>query len=163
MPYHPSFYKFSKTLVLAGGCAVLLAGCPKQVNVQGWIPDETLISEVRPHVDNKDSVSQLLGSPSVVATFNDKTWYYISKRVETFAFMAPQTTDELVLEVNFDKNDLVDHMRRYTLADARDVPLESRTTPARGKELGFLEQIFGNLGRFSGAGGDQGPGGGGGP
>ena len=75
MPYHPSFYKFSKTLVLAGGCAVLLAGCPKQVNVQGWIPDETLISEVRPHVDNKDSVSQLLGSPSVVATFNDKTWY----------------------------------------------------------------------------------------
>ena len=160
MPYQSSFFKLSKTVLLAGGCAVLLSGCPKRVDVQGWIPDETLITEVRPHVDNKDSVSSLLGSPSVVATFDENTWYYISKRVETFAFMAPETTDELVLEIKFDKNELVDNMTRYTLADARDVPIESRTTPARGKELGFLEQIFGNLGRFSGA-GNQGPGGGG--
>lgn len=144
-----------KTVLIAVGCVTLLAGCPKRLDVQGWIPEESVIAEVRPHVDNKDSVSQLLGTPSVIATFDENTWYYISKRVETFAFMAPETTDELVLEVRFDKNDLVDSMKRYTLADARDVPLVSRETPARGKELGFFEQIFGSLGRFSSEGGDS--------
>ena len=165
MPYKPSFYVISKTILLGAGCAVLLSGCPKRLDVQGWIPDQTAISEVRPHVDNKDSVSQLLGTPSVVATFNDNTWYYISKRTETFAFFSPETTEELVLQVDFDKNGSVDSMKRYTLADAREVPIESRITPSRGKELGFFEQIFGNLGRFSGANGGQGGGGpsGGGP
>ena len=74
--------------------------------------------------------------------------------METFAFFAPQTTAELVLAVHFDKNGSVDTLKRYTLADARRVPLESKITPTRGKELGFLEQLFGNLGRFSSAGGD---------
>lgn len=162
MPNQSSISTFSKTLLISAGCLVLLTGCPKQIDVQGWIPDETTIGEVRPHVDNKDSISQLLGTPSVVSTFDDNTWYYINKRVETFAFLDPRSTNELVLAIHFDKNGSVDTMKRYTLADARDVPIESKTTPTRGKELGFFEQMFGNLGRFSPAGGDNGGGGGGG-
>ena len=154
MPHRPSNFPF-KTILIATGCFTLLTGCPKRLDVQGWIPEESVIAEVRPHVDNKDSVSQLLGTPSAVATFDQNTWYYISRRVETFAFMAPEATDETVLEVRFDKNELVDTMKRYSLADARDVPLVSRETPARGKELGFFEQIFGNLGRFSAEGANQ--------
>ncbi len=165
MPDRSSISTISKTLLIAAGCVTLLGGCPKRLDVQGWIPDESVIAEVRPHVDNKDSIQQLLGTPSAVGTFDDNTWYYINKRVETFAFFAPQTTAELVLAVHFDKNGSLDPMKRYGLADARSVPLESKITPTRGKELGFLEQLFGNLGRFSGAGGDTqgGSGGAGGP
>ena len=44
------------------------------------------------------------------------------------------------------------------MADAKDITMVARITPTTGKELTVLEQILGNVGRFSGPRQDSNPG-----
>lgn len=126
-----------------------MGACTKTRNVRGYVPDPERISELRPGVDNKESVIALLGHPSTIATFDDDTWYYIHRRTERLAFFREKPVEAMVLALHFDSFSNIETVTRYGLEDARDVNLISKKTPTRGKELGFFEQIFGNLGRFS--------------
>jgi outer membrane protein assembly factor BamE (lipoprotein component of BamABCDE complex) len=57
-----------------------------------------------------------------------------------------------VVVVGFDDTGLVRDVRRYTLEDGKLIDPVTRKTPAPGKELSFLEQLVGNVGRFNPAG-----------
>ena len=46
---------------------------------------------------------------------------------------------------------VVREVKRYAMEDGRVIDPVSRKTATRGRELGFVEQIFGNLGRFNNA------------
>jgi outer membrane protein assembly factor BamE (lipoprotein component of BamABCDE complex) len=104
---------------------------------------------LEPGVQNKDQVAQLLGTPSTIGTFDDKTWYYISKRTETVAFFSPSVLDQQVLVIKFDDNNVVKNVDLYGLDDAQEVAMESRETPTFGQKLSIIQQLFGNIGRFT--------------
>ena len=53
--------------------------------------------------------------------------------------------DRTVLAVHFDQRGVVRDIERYGLEDGRIVNLTTRTTETGGRELGVLEQLFGNL------------------
>jgi len=139
-----------------------LAACSPTTELRGHIIDEESLAAVKEGVDNRESVSDTLGTPSAIATFDTDVWFYISTRQERMAFLDPKILERTIVAVEFDKKGNVAGTRRYTIADGRPVHIVGRETPTKGKELTFLEQMFGNFGRFSGAGTDQGPGGGGG-
>ncbi|MBI3199515.1 MAG: outer membrane protein assembly factor BamE, partial [Rhodospirillales bacterium] len=40
-------------------------------------------------------------------------------------------------------------VKRWGMQDGKPIEPVARVTETRGKELGFLEQIFGNIGRFN--------------
>jgi len=141
--------------------AGLLAACSPTTELRGHIIDEEALAAVKEGVDNQQSVSDTLGTPSATATFDTDVWFYISTRQERIAFLDPKVLERTIVAVEFDKKGNVASTRRYTMADGRPVQLVGRETPTKGKELTFLEQMFGNFGRFSGTGNDQGPGGGG--
>ncbi|MBL28300.1 MAG: cell envelope protein SmpA [Rhodospirillaceae bacterium] len=144
-------------------CAPALAACQARVETHGFMPNPQLISQVEVGKQNKRQIGQLLGTPSTVATFDNDVWYYITQRTENYAFFQPEIVDQQVLAISFDDAGTVDNVHRYTLADGKIVDMVSRTTPTVGNELTFLEQLFGNVGRFtdkgSGAGGGGGDGG----
>ena len=50
-----------------------------------------------------------------------------------------------VLAVSFDQRGVVRDIERYGLEDGRIINLTTRTTETGGRELGVLEQLFGNL------------------
>jgi len=129
--------------------ALALAACQPMIDQRGNLPDEKKISEIEPGVTTKEAVSQLLGTPSSVSTFGDKTWYYISRRTEQTAFFNPQVLDQQVVVVAFDEGDVVRNVQHLNLADSRPVDPSSRETPSAGKEIGFMEQLLGNLGKFN--------------
>jgi outer membrane protein assembly factor BamE (lipoprotein component of BamABCDE complex) len=126
-----------------------LAACQPTIDQRGNLPDEKKISEIEPGVTTKEAVSQLLGTPSSVSTFGDKTWYYISRRTEQTAFFTPQVLDQQVVVVAFDEGNVVRNVQHLNLADSRPVDPSSRETPSAGKEIGFMEQLLGNLGKFN--------------
>ena len=142
---------------IGGVClGAFLTGCTPSVEVRGYVPDENVIAGITERVDNRFDVEEKLGSPSSVATFGSKTWYYISKRTESLAFFDEEVLDQQVLAIEFDDAGFVKEIRRYGLEDGRIVEIADARTPTRGQELGVLEQIFGNIGRFNapaGAGG----------
>ncbi len=145
-------------LLTAAASLLTLEACSPARQTYGYIADEELISAIQPGVDNRDSVVATLGNPSVQGTFNQKTWYYISTSTTKQAFFLAKPVKRDILAVHFDDGGVVADVIRYDLADAREVNPRNASTPTRGKELGFFEQIFGNIGRFSGV-----PGGGAGP
>ena len=135
------------------------AGCAGRIDTRGNLPDPERVSEVTVGQSRED-VADILGSPSSASAFGDDTWYYISKRTETLAFLAPKVTESNILVIQFDKAGKVAALDHRGLADAKDITPVARTTPTAGNELTFLDQLVGNFGRFTKPGGD---GGGGGP
>ena len=140
---------------LALAAALLLVGiagtgCTERVSTRGSMPAAEDLDKLKVGVQTKDQVVQLLGSPSNVGTFNDDTWYYIGAKVEQMAFFKPDTLEQQVLQIKFDDVGVIKEVRKLGLEDAQQIALNSNETPTAGKELGFFEQLFGNVGRFSG-------------
>ena len=126
-----------------------LAACAPTVDQRGNLPEPEKLAEIKPGVTTKDAVTQLLGSPSTVSTFNDKTWYYISRKTEQVSFFTPDLLDQQVIAVAFDDSGVVRDVEHLGLADSRTVEPSTRVTPSAGRELGLFEQLVGNVGRFS--------------
>lgn len=131
-------------------CAAMLSACAPTLDSRGNLPDPDAVLQVQPGVDDRTQVAKLLGSPSSVATFNDKTWYYISKKTSRIAFWDPDILDQEVLMVKFDDTGLVSDMKVYGLENAHDITPDPNETPTYGRELTILQQLLGNLGRFGG-------------
>ena len=131
-------------MVLAGA----LVACAPTVDIAGYVPNETMIAEIVPGETTRETVLTVLGSPSSTATFDTDSWYYISRTTETLAFFDATVLDQTVLAVDFDEVGVVTGLRRYALDDARDIVPADGRTPTRGRELGLLEQLIGNIGRY---------------
>jgi outer membrane protein assembly factor BamE (lipoprotein component of BamABCDE complex) len=133
---------------LAAG--MLVAGCSPTTNVRGHVIEPRMVEAIRPGVDDQASVKAMLGTPSVMGTFSDKRWYYVSRTTEQLAFFKPDVLEQKIVMVDFDDSGIVRNVRNIDLAEAEKIDPVDDETPTRGRELGFWEQIFGNIGRFSG-------------
>jgi outer membrane protein assembly factor BamE (lipoprotein component of BamABCDE complex) len=133
--------------LLALSVAGMLPACSPTIAKRGYLPDPERSTEIQPGKDTKETVEERWGTPSVVATFDDNVWYYISSTQKETAFFKPETIEQNILVVQFDKEGKVASLNRYDLSDAQSVNFVGRETRTRGRELSFLEQIFGNIGR----------------
>jgi outer membrane protein assembly factor BamE (lipoprotein component of BamABCDE complex) len=131
------------------GPLLLLAACSPTIQQEGNVPDPDQVVQINPGVDDKNRVTQLLGSPSSVSAFQDRTWYYISRRTEQTAFLDPQIVEQEVLAVSFDSQNIVQDMKVYGLENGRLVAMTERVTPTHGNDLTLMQQVLGNLGRFN--------------
>ena len=139
--------------VLAGAA---VAACSPTIDNRGYVPDPAALERVRPGGQTRGDVADILGTPSSVTPFSDDTWIYIQRKTSTVAFFEPKVLEQNVVVVDFDDAGLVRDVRRYKLEDGKLIDPVTRKTPAPGKELTFLEQLIGNVGRFAqGSGGQQ--------
>jgi outer membrane protein assembly factor BamE (lipoprotein component of BamABCDE complex) len=149
-------------LVTVSGAAAFVS-CAPAVDQRGNLPNPDKIAEIHAGSTTKDEVAKILGTPSSVSVFNnDKSWYYISRRTSQTAFFEPDVLDQQVYIVNFDDQGVVKAVDHKALEDGKEITPVARATPAPGRELSFLEQLIGNLGKFNGSSGGGGSGGGGG-
>ena len=139
-----------RRLVLTA-CAfpLVLAGCQPIIANRGNMLDEDRITQVKAGSSSKNDVFEALGSPSITSTFDDNTWYYVGQRTEREAFFRPEITDRKIIAVQFDDTDHVKTVDRVGLEEAVDVEPLEQTTPAVGREITFMEQLIGNIGRPS--------------
>jgi outer membrane protein assembly factor BamE (lipoprotein component of BamABCDE complex) len=138
-----------KSRVLLSASALALAGlaaCAPIRDVRGYVPDDEKVASVRIGADTRDTVQDKLGTPSSTATFGDPTWYYISTEQERYAFFKPDVTKRQILAVAFSEDGKVADIRTYGIEDGQVIALVDRETPSRGKEMSFLQQMFGNMG-----------------
>lgn len=122
-----------------------LSACAPTVQIHGYVPPESDVSRIRPGFDDAGSVEEILGRPSSSGVLADSAWYYVQSTVESFTYHAPRVVDRKVLAVNFNDRGVVTDVRRYGLSDGRIVDLQPRTTETGGREMGVLEQLFGNV------------------
>ena len=137
----------------AAAVALMLTGCfGYTVDQRGNLPEPEKVAAIQPGTTTKDQVVKILGSPSSASTFDDKTWYYISKKTKRVAFFDPEVLDQEVLIIKFDDAGTVSDMKLLGIEDAHQVVPNPNVTPTSGRELTILQQLMGNIGRFGGLG-----------
>jgi outer membrane protein assembly factor BamE (lipoprotein component of BamABCDE complex) len=153
-------------LAFFAACVVLAAGCTPVVSQRGYLENLDAEAGVAVGTDSKTTIEKKLGDPSLQAAFDSDAWYYVSSIEKQVAFFSPSIKSRHILAVYFDKDGKVTDMKHYGLEDGHVVAFETRTTPTRGRELTFLQQLFNATPGVPGAGNqdqEQNPGGGGGP
>ena len=122
----------------------LLSGCGGQVDRHGHVFIDIDLNTLQPGM-TKEQVRTVLGSPDTTSTIGGDAYYYISTTTKTVAFLKPKEIDRQVVAVYFDKGQAVQQVAHYGLKDGIVVNYYKGETPARGKDLTFLEQVFGNI------------------
>jgi outer membrane protein assembly factor BamE (lipoprotein component of BamABCDE complex) len=130
-------------LVMSG-----LLACAPVIDNRGYVFDESLLPQLVVGTTSEADIITIMGSPSTVSTLNGGAYYYISSRFITEAYRAPRETERRVLAIFLDEDKKIRDLGFYTLEDGNIVTIVARTTETQGRELTFLQQIFGNLGRF---------------
>jgi outer membrane protein assembly factor BamE (lipoprotein component of BamABCDE complex) len=117
--------------------------------VRGNKVDADQLKELVPGTSTRGDVTALIGSPTAHATFDDNTWLYVSEVTQPRigATQAVLTQDVIVLK--FDDQGVLRDIHNVPQSDAEPFRMVARTTPSPGTEASFLQQLFGNIGRFN--------------
>lgn len=129
--------------------------------------DADQLKELVVGTSTKADVTSLIGSPTARATFDDNRWLYISETTRTRVGRTPGIMAQNVTVLSFDQGGVLRDVKQLGQEDSRPVTVVSRATPSPGSEASFMQQLLGNVGKFSagptGAGGSGGSGGSSGP
>ncbi|HVV28269.1 MAG TPA: outer membrane protein assembly factor BamE [Rhizomicrobium sp.] len=131
-----------KIAIVPLAAVALLIACAPVISQRGYVPDPENESAIKVGSDTKTSIQGRLGYASTTATFGNDSWYYISSTEKQVAFFTPTVLRRQILAVYFDKDNKVTGVRHFSLRDGHVISFESRETPARGRELTFLQQLL---------------------
>ena len=129
--------------------AVLVSGCAQFRQHKGVVLDQQLVAGIQPGVDNKDSVTKLLGRPTFAGQFNSNDWYYVSRDTRAFAFKNPRVSDQTVLHVRFDRVGNVAAVNQTDETLIAAINPNNDKTPTLGRDRSFFEELFNNIGTIS--------------
>jgi len=144
-----------KTIARAFLAAVIGAtvACTPTVDTRGNLPHPEDLAKITAGKTTREEVQTLLGTPSSTLLYGGESWQYISSTFETTAFFKPELKERKVVAFYFDDAGIVKSVTYRGMEDGKEIVLVDRETPTAGKELGILEQLMGNIGRFSKDGG----------
>ena len=140
-------FAVSKVATAFAGMA-MLSGCAGITTREhrGYVMDEQLTTGLQVGVDNKQSVEKTLGLPTFTGTFDQNDWYYVSRDTRTFAFRNPKVTDQTVLHVRFDQAGNVVSVNQTDEKLIASINPNNDRTPTLGRERGFFDELFNNIG-----------------
>ncbi|MBM3647877.1 MAG: outer membrane protein assembly factor BamE [Alphaproteobacteria bacterium] len=147
-----------RTVPLAFAAALALTACDTYGDIRGFAPTPGSVDKLEVGTQSREDIVRLFGSPSSVATFNPNVWYYITEKQENWGPSKAWISEQNVIQITFNEQGRVANIKYYDLKDAQNITMVARITPTSGKELTVLEQILGNVGKFSGGRSQSSPG-----
>ena len=142
-------WRTARRLGIVMAAAIAVTACAAEVRNRGNLVEDRRLEQIQVGTSTAGDVLRTFGSPTAVATFDDGIWYYIGQRVEYFAFFEPEVLERRVIRVQFDTlSGVVTDLQVRTLEDGMEFAFEEAETPTLGRQMGVLEQLFGNLGQF---------------
>jgi outer membrane protein assembly factor BamE (lipoprotein component of BamABCDE complex) len=146
-------------LSLVAAAAIGTGACTPLRGHQGYIVDVDLVNSVQPGVDNRTTVLQVLGKPTVTGQFGQGDWYYVARDTRNLGFNNPKVVGQTAIRVRFDAAGTVTAIDRSGVEQVASINPSDKSTPTLGRKRGFFEDLFGNIGTVgaAGAGGPAGP------
>lgn len=136
---------------VAGVVLLAVAGCARLEEGHGYVPEASALSSVVVGRDTKETISQTLGQPGTRGVVDDRGWYYVRSDYERFLWRAPVEVDRQVVAISFDAAGVVQNVERFGLEEGQVVVLSRRVTDSNTQGIGFLRQLFGNIGNIDAA------------
>ena len=132
-----------------------LAGCSvfeRKDQIRGNRVDADQMKELTVGTSTRNDVAALLGSPTLHATFDDNTWLYISELTRPRIGGTQSVEEQRVVALTFDDKGVLRGIMTKNQDDSIPVTMVDRKTPSPGSEASFMQQLFGNIGRFNAGG-----------
>lgn len=136
-------------VAIAGALLSVTLACTPLVTNHGYTPNEDDLTGILVGVDTRETVADVIGTPSAGGVLNDGGFYYISHTRETRGARAPQITSREVVAISFDSAGVVSNIERYGLEDGNVVALSRRVTDDNIAGVGFIRQLLGNIGNIN--------------
>jgi outer membrane protein assembly factor BamE (lipoprotein component of BamABCDE complex) len=155
LPAVSGFPRMIRPLLTLMGVLVLLGGCSifaSPDTIRGNKVDAYRLKELVPGTSTQADVTALIGSPTAKASFDPNTWLYISEITHTRIARTPGVQDQTVVVLTFDSGGVLRKIDEVDQDESLPVTVVARTTPSPGTEASFLQQLFGNIGRFNAGG-----------
>jgi outer membrane protein assembly factor BamE (lipoprotein component of BamABCDE complex) len=127
---------------MSAAVALAIGACKPMVDYRGNNPDTDKVATIKAGQSTKVQVTRVLGSPTTISPLDQQTWYYISSREETVAFLKPRVREQKIVEISFDSAGVVTGIKRYSLKDAKKVRYVARTTPTQVGEPSMLRSLY---------------------
>lgn len=141
--------RFTAAPLLALALGLGTAACSPIVHTRGHMVDPERLAQIQAGKSTADDVLQILGTPTSVGAFDTKAWYYIGQVTERSAFFEPEVVDRRVVAIRFESNGVVKEVRNIDKSQGQELDVVDRATPTAGHEMGLLEQLLGNVGKFN--------------
>lgn len=142
------FSTYARNAVVAV-CVLTVTGCVAVNRNHGYVPPEDVLAEIIVGVDTKDTVDEVVGSPSASGVQRDSGYYYVASKIRHFGALAPKVVERELVAISFDGAGTVQAIERFGLQDGRAVALERRITDNGTTDRTFLRQLLGNIGNFN--------------
>lgn len=142
-------------MLLAALMLLPLAGCslpdfmshPVQARGNKVEPDQ--LAQLVPGTSTRADVLAVVGSPTARATFDDNTWIYIAELTKPVIGATNTVEDQQAVSLTFDQGGVLRRIERKGASDGLTIESVARTTPTPGTESSFVQQLLGNVGKFS--------------
>ena len=153
--------RFTGRLLLLALLAGALPGCSffqARSQVRGNPVDPDVLKELVPGTSSEADARALLGSPTLHAAFDDNTWLYISQITRPRVGRIQGVEQQHVVTLHFAQNGVLKSIDQATKKNALPAAMASGSTPSPGSNPSILQQLLGNVGRYSPIGGNTGNG-----
>ena len=101
----------SRPLALLFLAGIAASACTPLRGHQGYVVDADLVNSVQPGVDTRQSVQQVLGTPTLASPYGGD-WYYVARDSRNYGFQTPRVRDQITLQISFDPAGTVTAVRR---------------------------------------------------
>ena len=146
---HRSLQPSRLAVLLLAGCLGACSWLEPAPQVRGNHVDTAEVKDLVPGTSTRADVTSLLGSPTAKATFDDNTWIYISEVTQPRVARIQGVNSQNVVQVVFNDAGVLQSVKQLNLKDSKDVEVVSRATPSPGSESSFMQQLLGNVGKFT--------------
>lgn len=141
-------------LLLAMAATVPLGGCVSDLytfppQTRGNKVDPELLAQLVPGTSSRADATALIGSPTTHGSFDDNTWIYIGEVTKPVIGGTQSVRDQQVVVLTFDQGGILRNIEKRGPDDSQNVAVVSRTTPSPGNNATILQQLLGNVGRFT--------------
>lgn len=142
-------------LLMAMLGAPLLSGCVEEgifahpSQTRGNKVDPELLSQLVVGTSSRADATALIGSPTARGSFDDNTWIYIGETTKPRIGGTLEVEDQHIVVLSFDGGGILRKIEQRGMEDSSKVAVVERKTPSPGNNASILQQLLGNVGRFS--------------
>ena len=138
----------TRKTALALAVVLGLGACGDTTERVGFVPTEDQLEAVVVGRDTRTTVRTILGEPGSTGLAAEEGWFYVRSTFTDGTYRERREIDREVVAVSFDASGVVSNVERFGLEDGQVVALSRRVTDDNTAGIGFLRQLFGNLGRI---------------
>lgn len=120
----------------------------RNITHKGNIFDNNDVDSIRVGLTDKNDILQNFGYPLNISYFDKNIWIYYSYQMKEILFFKPYISDQKVLVVRFNNENIVSDMYLYNI-DSNNYEILNTTDTSLQDNQNVIQDILSNIGQIS--------------